>query len=1039
MTAPPGSRIGHLRRTRRDAFPALVPRRRHENCARRRNDAILPPFFGLIAGSSGRSQSPVATPSLPRTLSKRRTAVRRSLPPRLTMLYHGMGFWIFGTLQTEGRSTMRRRFIAIAVLGALFIIGPHTTPAGADFVPARGPVAGDAGADFVPGYRTQVEDVDAGRIGVRFRPATQARIRSGRLVSLSGRDLSAVDAIAARIPGAAWEPRFPLPEEELARLTARGEARTLGALPDLNLFALLVLPPAESAAAAQARLQTVLHDLNAAEPVAEAWALPIPELARVEVLRAVPDGPAADSQSSTDRTPDFSDMQGYLYDPPVGVAADSAWTFPGGKGEGVRMVDIEFGWLFTHEDLKDPWFYGGDPAVSDHGTAVLGEIAGQHNGYGVQGISPEVEIGGYRVGDLAAAILDLATVLAPGDIYLIEIQISGPGDGSWVPMEWVPDVFAAIQTTSALGIICVEAGANGSVDLDDALYGGLFDRRVRDSGAILVGAGTPSGLNAEGFSNYGSRMDLQGWGSSIVTTGYGDLQGGAPEEHYTAGFNGTSGASPIVVGSVASLQGQALDLFGTPLTPALAQEILSVTGSPWTGDRQIGERPNLAAARTRLLLGYGGVVATVRDAQTLEPLPGMYVEVPETGRLARTGPEGQTFLQLTAEEITLRVTGDFFYQDQDFPFTVSPGETLAVNLDVSLAPMGTLAGTMTDPQGDPIEGVRITVPETPLDTVWTAGDGSFAVPDIPANSGYQAVAGMRPGYGAAYASFDIAGGDTTSWSPSLAAAEMFESGPAGYTATGEYELGYPSPPSPPPFSGENVWGNALEGYYDDMTISTLTSPVFDFTGATELTLSFHHWYWIEHDDGAQIQVWDEAEQEWVYVEPVGGYPDDSITILYYEPGYNGQIEDWEPVIVPLDEYAGGPFQFRFYFRSDYSGHKAGWYLDDIALATDLDPSGAGERDLTADALRLQGAEPNPAHGPSRIRFELGRPQAVRLQIYDVTGGLVRSLERPRLPAGLHTIIWDGNDTAGRTAASGLYFYRLRAGSSSAGGRVLRLR
>jgi serine protease len=124
---------------------------------------------------------------------------------------------------------------------------------------------------------------------------------------------------------------------------------------------------------------------------------------------------------------------------------------------------------------------------------------------------------------------------------------------------------------------------------------------VRDSGAIMVGAGTPQGLDAEWFTDYGSRISLQGWGSSIVTACCGDLQDGDPTVRYTSGFNGTSGASPIVTGSVASLQGQGLALFGAPLTPALAEEILSATGSPYSGTKAIGERPNLAAARERLL------------------------------------------------------------------------------------------------------------------------------------------------------------------------------------------------------------------------------------------------------------------------------------------------------------------------------------------------------------------------------------------------------------------------------------------------------
>ncbi|MFN8549598.1 MAG: S8 family serine peptidase, partial [Candidatus Eisenbacteria bacterium] len=504
------------------------------------------------------------------------------------------------------------------------------------FATASGPIAPRAQAADARDYLTRVDSVDLDRVVVQFREDAQVRLRGGVPVSLAGVDLSAVRAAAAAVEGAGWTRRWPRGEQELDQERARGEARTHSALPDLNSFVMLALPV--SAGDGSARLAELLARLNSAPEVVAAFAVPRGALAGFREVQLAPTEPllrlapanGADRAPVLSSTPDFSPQQGYLYASPIGINADQVWTEAGGMGEGVKMIDLEFGWLFTHEDLKPAWYYGGAPAVADHGTAVLGEFGGQHNGYGINGIAPEMQIGAINTDDLAARIAEANGVLAPGDLYLIEIQISGPEN--WMPMEWIPDVFAAIQTSTALGIICIEAGANGTVNLDDALYGDTFNRRVRDSGAIMVGAGTPNGLDAEWFSDYGSRLDLQGWGSSIVTSCCGDLQGGAPEVQYTAGFNGTSGASPIVTGSVGSLQGQCLALYGRPLTPALAEEILSATGSPWVGAKQIGERPNLVAARERLLLGIGDLDVTVRDAVTHAPLPGLVVEVVETGR-----------------------------------------------------------------------------------------------------------------------------------------------------------------------------------------------------------------------------------------------------------------------------------------------------------------------------------------------------------------------------------------------------------------------
>ena len=106
-------------------------------------------------------------------------------------------------------------------------------------------------------------------------------------------------------------------------------------------------------------------------------------------------------------------------------------------------------------------------------------------------------------------------------------------------------------------VIVVEAAGNGTVNLGDTAYQDRFNRDTRDSGAILVGAGTSDTREPMCLSNYGERLDLQGWGDSIVTTGYGDLDGANPNEYYTAEFGGTSGAAAIVAGAVASLQGVA--------------------------------------------------------------------------------------------------------------------------------------------------------------------------------------------------------------------------------------------------------------------------------------------------------------------------------------------------------------------------------------------------------------------------------------------------------------------------------------------------
>jgi hypothetical protein len=68
--------------------------------------------------------------------------------------------------------------------------------------------------------------------------------------------------------------------------------------------------------------------------------------------------------------------------------------------------------------------------------------------------------------------------------------------------------------------------------------------------------------------------------------------------------------------------------------------------------------------------------------------------------------------------------------------------------------------------------------------------------------------------------------------------------------------------------------------------------------------------------------------------------------------------------------------------------------------------------------------PNPFNPMTTVRFELGRPQEVRVSIVNVAGDLVKTLAQRTYGAGKHHLNWDGRDQSGRSQASGTYFLRL---------------
>ncbi len=73
--------------------------------------------------------------------------------------------------------------------------------------------------------------------------------------------------------------------------------------------------------------------------------------------------------------------------------------------------------------------------------------------------------------------------------------------------------------------------------------------------------------------------------------------------------------------------------------------------------------------------------------------------------------------------------------------------------------------------------------------------------------------------------------------------------------------------------------------------------------------------------------------------------------------------------------------------------------------------------------------PNPFNPTTTISYSLASAGRVTLRIYDVAGRLVRTLvDDDHAPAGSREATWDGRDNSGATVASGVYFYRLEAGS-----------
>ncbi|MEW5995339.1 MAG: T9SS type A sorting domain-containing protein [Candidatus Zixiibacteriota bacterium] len=94
-----------------------------------------------------------------------------------------------------------------------------------------------------------------------------------------------------------------------------------------------------------------------------------------------------------------------------------------------------------------------------------------------------------------------------------------------------------------------------------------------------------------------------------------------------------------------------------------------------------------------------------------------------------------------------------------------------------------------------------------------------------------------------------------------------------------------------------------------------------------------------------------------------------------------------------------------------------------SLPTDVDES---QTDVPVDFV-VSHNYPNPFNPSTTIEYSLAAQADVRIDILDLLGRVVRVLVNEPMPAGAHTVVWDGKGIDGVTVATGVYFYRITTG------------
>lgn len=124
------------------------------------------------------------------------------------------------------------------------------------------------------------------------------------------------------------------------------------------------------------------------------------------------------------------------------------------------------------------------------------------------------------------------------------------------------------------------------------------------------------------------------------------------------------------------------------------------------------------------------------------------------------------------------------------------------------------------------------------------------------------------------------------------------------------------------------------------------------------------------------------------------------------------LEDGKLELVPVNS-AGGS-------ADNDSTH---WY---IPPETAVNPEGR-----TASGFALEQNYPNPFNPKTTIDFSVKTMGLVKLAVYDILGREIRTLVHETLPQGRYSTVWDGRDNSGALVSSGVYIYRVDAGTYKA--------
>jgi len=183
-------------------------------------------------------------------------------------------------------------------------------------------------------------------------------------------------------------------------------------------------------------------------------------------------------------------------------------------------------------------------------------------------------------------------------------------------------------------------------------------------------------------------------------------------------------------------------------------------------------------------------------------------------------------------------------------------------------------------------------------------------------------------------------------------------------------------------------------------------------------------------DGSAIPIFKYAKHSppWEPVDSVAGirYQGENYRLVFFGFGFEGM------------DTSGGLLFGQYLSKPHFVMQRV---LDWLQGHTDV-PDFEEEYASIPKSIELFQNYPNPFNPNTSIQFTVNRGQSpvrITLKIYNIRGQLLRTLVNEDKAGGNYTILWDGRDEDGKAVSSGIYFYKLTAGSSSEVRKMVLLR